>query len=386
MASPDQAIRSIVDEAIDQRRADAEVMAVGDPTAVPIARAHLLYLWDEYRTELLDFAAFASPVGHNFERVSHSVADHLRYYGYTAPQGQHLLRYPVSYAKALSEAFSGPEEAPRKVLYTEGEREAIDWAVRLARRSNQRPHLAILDTGQHDWIIHGDRYPMDDPMSARVDWEKQCALLLSPVTARADGIPPGLLRRWMLDARAHQVPVIVDESVSGFGRLGTMWGQERAGLVADLTVLGGPVGGGLPLGAVIGPAEYFPAEHIHVSPQAGHPWACAAGSAVLEAIHPGVLAHVEDSARFFSKSLDALCGQFPTRLDGHHGFGLLRGLRFKNRADAARFPAAARERGLHLAPPVADTIPLAPVLISSSHEVTRGVDLMAEVLMSWEDA
>lgn len=385
MASPDQAIRSIVDETIDQRRADAEVMAVADPTAIPIARAHLLYLWDEYRTELLDFAAFSSPVGHGFDRVINSVADHLRYYGYTAPQGQHLLRYPVSYAKSLSEAFSAPEEAPMKVLYTEGEREAIDWAVRLARRSNQRPYLAILDTGKHDWIIHGDRYPMDDPMSARVNWESQCALLVSPVTSRADGVPPGLLRRWMLDARAHQVPVIVDESVSGFGRLGTMWGQERAGLVADLTVLGGPVGGGLPLGAIIGPEKFFPAEHIHVSPQAGHPWACAAGAAVLEALHPGVLAHVEDSARHFVNSLDALCGQFPTRLDGHHGFGLLRGLRFKDTGDARRFPAAAHERGLHLAPAVGDTIPLAPVLISSSHEVTRGVDLMAEVLMSWED-
>lgn len=385
MANPEAALRNIVDETVQERRDQAQAcLARHDPEALPVARTHLLYLWDEYRTELLDFAAFSSPVGHNNDRVTNTVADHLRYYGYTAPQGRHLLRWPVAYAQALSEAFTGLDEEPRQVLFCEGEREAVDQAVRLARWHNQRPHLAVLDTGQHDWLVHADRLPVDPVLATRLDWDKRCALLLSPVTDRGVLLDPQTVRSWIQQARDHEVPVIVDETVSGFGRTGTLWGQEHAGLVADLTVLGGPCGGGLPLGAVIADRKYFQAP-LDVSGQSGHPWACAAGNAVLDSVHPGVLAHVEDSARHLTTALDGLVGQFPTRLAGHHGHGLLRGLRFVSPDDARRFPLSARSHGLHLAPAVGDTVLLAPVLISSSHEVTRGVDVMAEVLMSWED-
>jgi 4-aminobutyrate aminotransferase-like enzyme len=380
MANPQDTIRRVIDETVGPRcEAQRSVFAVSSTDPIPVSRTDLLYVWDEHHNEMLDFAGGLAPLGHRHTPIHAVVSEHMRYYGYTAPQGQHVLRWPVSYAEALSAAFSGPEDT-RKVLFCEGERDAVRMAVRLA--GGGKP-VVVVDTGCHDWLTQEPGHELFDPGDWNsVYWGQYGGLLLSVVDSRARPTPGA--REWMLSARTANVPVIIDESVTGFGRTGSLWGQENVGLIADLTVLGGPVGGGLPLGAVIGPARFFDVP-IPVSSHAGHPWACAAGQVTLAAIHPGVLEHVTESSRALDKALTELAGQFPRRIAGHHGLGLFKGLRFIDPDRAQMFPLAARSHGLHLAPAVDDTVLLSPILVSSTHEVTRGVDLMADVLMSWED-
>ncbi len=382
MVNPQDAIRRVVEEEVLGPRLNDHraYLALASDDPLPVARADLLYLWDEFSTEMLDFAAGMHPLGHHHKPLYGAVSDHMRYYGFTAPQGQHLLRWPVQYARDISASFSGPEEA-RKVLFCEGEREALRSAIWLSRHRADRYETVVVDTGWHGWL--SDRRLVSAADWNRVDWSRCGALVLSIVDT---AYTPVLgVREWIMGARQAGVPVIVDESVTGFGKTGTLWGQEHCGLVADLTVLGGPVGGGLPLGAVVGLPEYFTPGLMDISPQAGHPWSCCAGQFTLQAIHPGVLEHVIESGQVLAQSLDGLQGQFPHRIEGHHGIGLLRGVRFCDPARAAAFPHAARVHGLHLPPAVENTVLLAPVLVSSTHEVTRGVDLMADVLMSWED-
>lgn len=381
MSTPDVALRRVIDEtSVTPRRRDQKsCLALSDPDPLPVARADLLYLWDEYGVSYLDFAATANPVGHRHPMIVSAVAEHARYYGFTAPQGRHLLRWPVEYARALSERFSGPGEAPRRVLYTEGEREAVRMAVRLARAGKP---VGVLDTGWHDWFADGEVVSITPTAWADIAWEQIGALLLATATTAAH--PVSGIREMMLLARTHGVPVIVDESVTGFGRTGPMWSQEHVGLVADLTVLGGPVGGGYPLGAVIGPPDFFDGE-IDVSPQAGHPVACCAGATTLAVIDQGVLEHVADSSAALHRGLTELCAQFGHHLAGHHGQGLLRGLRFVDPDAATRFVRDCRGLALYLAPPVGATVVLAPILITSALEVTRAADLMAETLLAWDD-
>lgn len=390
MTNPDESIRRVIDETVQPRLADqGEFLAAAGPHPLPVARAELLYLWDDYRGEYLDFAAGHTPVGHAHPRVTAAVAEHARYYGFTAPQGHHLLRWPVEYAKALSGRFTGQSEAARQVLYTEGEREAARLAADRAithsiRRRPCPPHLAVVGPG-HDWLGETWHYPWDyDPVDAL--WDKIAAILISPVDNQARVIGRGTARRWILAAREKGVPVIYDESRTGFGRLGSMWGQERTGLTADLTVLGGPVGGGWPLGAVVAPREYFTGlADADVSPQAGHPVACAAGAATLDAVELGVLEYMEDTAPILERGLTDLCAQFPTHLVSHHGVGLLRGLQFTSPDAARRFALDCRAHGLYVTPPVGDVVVLAPVLITSTNEMTRGVDLIAATLLAWDD-
>ena len=383
MTDPQEAIRRVIETDVlgPRLRDQRAVLALSVEDPLPVARADLLYLWDDYHTEMLDFAMTVSPLGHRHAPIIGTLIEHMNHYGFTAPQGQHLLRWPVLYAKDLSDSFSGPSEA-RKVLFCEGSNEALGQAVRLACQRTDRTEVAVLDTGNYDRLPGSQRFPYD--AWSRIDWDRYGALVLSPVDSSY--APVAAAREWMMCARTAGVPVIMDETVTGFGRTGLLWGQEHIGLVAELTVLGGPLGGGLPLGAVVGLPEFFTGPEMVSGPLAGHPWSCAAGQVTLSAIHAGVLEHVIESAGVLSKALDGLVGQFPDRVTGHHGIGLLRGLRFRDPERAAAFPIAARSHGLHLPPPVGDTVLLAPALVSSTHEVTRGVDLMAAVLMSWEDS
>lgn len=377
MGNPQDAFVALIDEAVRPRLdGHATYLAAATPDPLPVAKADLLYLWDDYRNEMIDFAAHLNPLGHRMLSLHDALTDHLKYYGYTGVQGQHALRWPVEYAQDLSAAFTRPDEPPRKVLFCEGQREAVHTAIRLA--AADKP-VAVLNTGWHNWLGMPVLFSTD---WSGVDWTQYGALLLAPTTVTGSPVPGA--REWMLRARTESVPVIVDESGTGFGRTGHLWGQEHLGLMADLTVLGGPLGGGLPLGAVVAPPDWF--DNLHApSPHSGHPWACAMGHALFTRTHPGVIEHVKDLTRTLADGLDGLVGQFPGLLVGHHGTGLLRGLQFADEQRAAAFPIAARHHGLHVEPAFGDTVRLAPVLVSSPHEVTRGVDLMADTLLSWGD-
>jgi acetylornithine/succinyldiaminopimelate/putrescine aminotransferase len=386
VSEAESSVRKIIDESLDARFHDAATYLVAaHEDALPVARADLLYLWDDYRTEYLDFAALLNPVGHFHPQVRTALTEHGRYYGLTAPQGHHLLRWPVQYAKNLSERFSANPDTPRQVLFCEGEREAVLVAAKLTRRwsMNKKMPLAVVRSGWHDWLpIDTFDYPFTGFDPEGVLWDRVSGLLLSMVDQT--GMPLANAREWILAAREAGVPVIVDESVTGFGRLGHLWGQDRTGLLADISVLGGAVGGGYPLGAVIAAPEWFLTRDV--SPLAGNPMACSAGAHTLDVIELGVLEYMEDSSAILVKGLTELCAQFPQYLRSHHGEGLLHGLVFDTPTNAERFAIDVRAHGLYVAPPVGFTVVLAPVLITSTNEMTRGVDLMAATLMGWDDS
>jgi len=385
MSTPDESLRNVIDEALSPRFSDAATYLVSSrPDVLPVARAELLYLWDDYRTEYLDFASLLNPVGHSHPMVKAAVVEHGRYYGLTAPQGHHLLRWPVQYAKNLSERFDAQAQAPRQVLFCEGEREAVLVAAKMTRRwaSNKPMPLAVVKSGWHDWLpIDTFDYPFSGFLPEGVLWDRVSGLLLSLVDRT--GMPLPNAREWMLAAREAGVPVIVDESVTGFGRLGHLWGQDRTGLLADITVLGGACGGGYPLGAVIATPDWFVTRDV--SPQAGNPVACSAGAHTLDVVEMGVCEYMQESAPILTKGLAELCTQFPQYLRSHHGDGLLQGLVFDTSTYADRFAIDVRAHGLYVAPPVGNTVVLAPTLITSTNEMTRGVDLMAATLMGWDD-
>src|SRR5204863_9311475 len=86
--------------------------------------------------------------------------------------------------------------------------------------------------------------------------EGTAAAIVEPVQAEPGGRAPGpaflpALRRRCDDVGAL---LVLDEVVTGFGRTGSLFAFERAGIVPDLLVLAKALGGGLPLGAFVGSA------------------------------------------------------------------------------------------------------------------------------------
>ena len=84
--------------------------------------------------------------------------------------------------------------------------------------------------------------------------------------------------------RENGILMILDEIQSGFGRTGDAFAFKKLGIEPDLLLLGKSIAGGVPLGAVIGRAEFMNRPHKGAlgGTYSGNPIACAAGLATIE--------------------------------------------------------------------------------------------------------
>jgi adenosylmethionine-8-amino-7-oxononanoate aminotransferase len=121
-----------------------------------------------------------------------------------------------------------------------------------------------------------------------------CALVLEPLVQCAGGMRmhhPAYLRRVRELCDVHGVFLIADEIAVGFGRTGTMFACEQAGIQPDLLCLSkGLTGGFLPLAAVLATQAIYDGflddsrerAFLHSHSYTGNPLACAAALASLE--------------------------------------------------------------------------------------------------------
>ena len=123
-----------------------------------------------------------------------------------------------------------------------------------------------------------------------------CALVLEPRVQCAGGMRmhhPVYLRRVRDLCDAHGVFLIADEIAVGFGRTGTLFACEQAGIQPDLMCLSkGLTGGFLPLSAVLATQEIYDGflddsrerAFLHSHSYSGNPLACAAALASLQVL------------------------------------------------------------------------------------------------------
>lgn len=124
--------------------------------------------------------------------------------------------------------------------------------------------------------------------------ETIAALIVEPV-AGSGGVwmpPEGYLQRLREITQAHDIVLIFDEVITGYGRIGDAFAAQRFNVVPDIiTSAKGLTNGAVPMGAVFvrdaihdafmhGPEEII--ELFHGYTYSGHPVACAAGLATLE--------------------------------------------------------------------------------------------------------
>lgn len=131
--------------------------------------------------------------------------------------------------------------------------------------------------------------------------EQVAAVIAEPVIGAAGVYPAagGYLPALRRLCDEHSAFLILDEVVTGFGRLGTWWGAQHYGVTPDLVTFAKAVTSGyLPLGGVLlGPAVRGPLEadaqfvlrHGHT--YSGHPASCAAGLAALGILRREGLIH-----------------------------------------------------------------------------------------------
>ncbi|QNW95842.1 aspartate aminotransferase family protein [Acinetobacter seifertii] len=149
------------------------------------------------------------------------------------------------------------------------------------------------------------------------------AVIVEPISGSAGCIvpPTGYLQRLREICNQHDILLIFDEVITGFGRLGTWTGAEYFGVTPDILNFAKQVtNGAIPLGGVVASHEIYSAfmqqdlpehaiEFTHGYTYSAHPVACAAALAALEVLEKkNLLAQSAALAPSFEKMLHGLKG------------------------------------------------------------------------------
>jgi beta-alanine--pyruvate transaminase len=211
------------------------------------------------------------------------------------------------------------------------------------------------------------------------------AVIVEPM-AGSTGVlpaPKGYLARLRAICDKYGILLILDEVITGFGRLGFAFAAERYGVVPDIiTFAKGITSGAVPMGGAIVRAPVYDAfmrgpEHVielfHGYTYSAHPLACAAGLAALDLYRKEKL--FERARALEPKFADAAMALrgLPGVLD-IRTIGLVAGIDLASKPDGfGKRAYAAMEKAFHehglMIRVTGDTIALSPPLIASEDEI-----------------
>ncbi|QNH16076.1 adenosylmethionine--8-amino-7-oxononanoate transaminase [Xanthomonas sp. SS] len=310
---------------------------------LPIARGEGAWLIDHEGNRYLDAVSswWTNLFGHSEPRIAAAIAAQ-------ATQLEQVMLAGFSHAPAVELAEQLLALAPRqdgraplaKVFYADNGSAGVEVALKMAfhyfhnRGETRRTRFVALENGYHGETIGAlavgdiplyrrvyapllcealfapspDAYLAAPGQSARQRADAAadaladlfdrhpgeiCAVILEPRLQCAGGMrmhDPAYLRRARELCDANGAFLIADEIATGFGRTGTLFACEQAGVMPDLLCLSkGLTGGFLPLSAVLATQHLYDAflddsrerAFLHSHSYTGNPLACAAALASL---------------------------------------------------------------------------------------------------------
>ncbi len=330
-------------------------------------------LYDTAGRSYLDFAngIAVTALGHTHPRVTaaiHAQVDRL--IGPVHAIG--FAESTVRLGELLADTFPAPLDS---VLFLNSGSEAIDGAIKLARRVTGRPAILAFRGAFHGRTIGATSvtssslnyrkgyepllpavyqvpfpavyrdYDGDEERATRVCLQAIDGLLKTTVSAaevaaviiecvQGEGgyypAPPAFVQALRALCDQHGILLIADEVQSGFGRTGEMWAFEHSGIVPDVVCVAKAIANGLPLSAIVTSRDLQErwGKGAHGTTYGGNPVACAAGVAVLETIRDDdLVANVRARGAELSGGLRELMSDFPG-IGDVRGPGLMIGVEF----------------------------------------------------------
>jgi len=283
------------------------------PMALEMVSAEGIYQKDIHGKTYVDLIAGFSVcnIGHSHPRVIEAINKQVRDYMHLIVYGEFIEAPQVRYAKMLCDLL--PEHL-NSVFFTNSGAEAVEGAMKLAKRVTGRPKIICFDKSYHGSTqgalsLIGDEYfrqnfrPLlpgiyhytyNSPEVIEAINEDTACVIMETVQAEAGIVAPD--PDWIMAVRdkctATGTLLVLDEIQAGFGRTGHLFAFQGYGIEPDILLLAKALGGGMPLGAFIADRHLmqqltFNPVLGHISTFAGHPVSCAAGMAALEVLLEG---------------------------------------------------------------------------------------------------
>ncbi len=362
-------------QALQARRAAAVSGALAQANPIAVRKAHGSLVEDVDGNVFIDLAGGigALGVGHTPQSVVEAIkaqADAL----------VHMCGIVANYEPyvALCEALNRltPGDFPKKTLLANGGAEAVENAVKFARRYTGRPGIIVFEGAYHgrtnltmamtskwglfkkgfgpfapevyrlplpnlyrtpegmtpeqyvDWCC----WNLENALTAHIDPSALAAIVIEPVIGEGGFIPVPhrFLRKIREVCDAAGAVMIADEIQSGSGRTGRLWAIEHSGVIPDLLISAKSLGAGMPISAVTGRAEILDSPHVGGvgSTYGGNPLACAAALQALAILtSPGFLQQAQRIEGIVRETFEPLKAEVPA-LGDVRGVGAMMALEF----------------------------------------------------------
>ncbi len=333
-----------------------------------VERGEGVYLFTKDGKKYLDmFAGLAvNALGYAHPRVVQAISAQ-------ASRFTHLSNYFLQETQIrLAELLTGLSGYPR-VFFCNSGTESIEGAIKLARKwgsTRGRTEILAMSNSFHgrtmgalslmDRPKYRDGFgpflsgctviPFNDPEALRKCVGPKTAAVVLEFIQGEGGIRPISAEFAAALADLHKKVgflLIADEIQSGAGRTGKFFGFQHYGVSPEVVTLAKPIGGGLPLGAILANEEIASVLEpgMHGTTFGGNPVACAAGIAVLEEISGKKL--TEKAAILGERlmnGLKKLGNEFPGLVKEVRGYGLMVGAELDRPGDG--ISAAMMEKGI----------------------------------------
>lgn len=197
-----------------------------------------------------------------------------------------------------------------------------------------------------------------------------------------DGMTPEFARALNDACRTRNAVLIADEVQTGLGRTGALYASETVGLQPDLITLSKPLGGGLPLSAVLISEKVHEVIHQgdHGTTFGGGPVTTAVAGQVWRTItRPEFLVHVQEMGQVLGDGLELLHGRHPNTVGSVRGRGLLRGFEYTG-GEVKDFLDRLRKAGMLALRSGANVMRIAPPLVIARKEIEKGIEILEEAL------
>ncbi|WP_443095695.1 aminotransferase family protein [Rothia koreensis] len=337
-----------------------------------------------------------------------------------------FARFTNDKADTLAEKLAEVSPIPDpKIILNSGGSDAIDVACKLARRHWQREgrsskqiilsrefayhglhaygtSIAGLEFnregyGTESLVPETARISLDDPEQVRraveeIGAENIAAIVTEPVQGTGGVNPPseGYLETIQELCRDNDILLILDEVITGFGRLGTMFATERYGLEPDLvTFAKGVTSGYAPLGGIfVSPRIWEPFYEDspdtpifrHGSTYAGHATASAVAIKHLEILrNENLVQRVHDLEPTFGAALESLAARNDDVVEVRYA-GLLGGVTLREEVSAGAVCDRMVDKGFVSRPLRGNTLQVSPPFIVTEQELDDFLAAMDEAI------
>ena len=304
-----------------------------EPMGLDIQRAEGIYFYDSEGRRYFDLVSgvAVSNLGHRHPEVVDAIKEQVDHYLHLMVYGEFIQSPQVMLAGALCEVLPARLD---HVYFVNSGSEAIDGAIKLAKRHTGRTEVAAFRNAYHGGTygalsILGDErlknafrplvpdmrsLPFNDFEALGQITQRTACVVAETIQAEAGVILPTEGFLTALRERCDQTGalLVIDDIQMGMGRTGRLFSFEQYNIVPDILVLAKAFGGGMPLGAFIAPGEImhsltFNPELGHITTFGGHPVSCAAALANLKVI-------LRDKPFL---TADAKANRFILQLQGH---------------------------------------------------------------------